>query len=213
MTKTSAQSAKRACAGTAVAKKSSLTSADLVRTRKARPVEKPWANQYLEDRAVDAEFAQANNAELHGDHIVFVKHHPLTHARMDSSRTRHKVPPLDKDGRPMKFTQRRAEAFPYFPVHWDWSRIFKDPAVDLFIVESETSALAGAQRGLPVIGVGGCDGVFMAGARRQKLHPIFSEVVLKNRRIFLVFDADSRSNKNVHDAEQAAAKLFAEAVR
>jgi hypothetical protein len=184
------------------------------KTRKSKPTEKPWPNQYLEGRAVDVEFAKANNVELHDDRNIFVKHHPLTRARLDSSRTRHRVPPLDKDDKPMKFTQRRhGEGFPYFPVHWDWSRIFTDTSIDLYIVESECSALALAQRGVAAIGVGGCDGVFMAGTRRQKLHPIFSEMVLKGRKIYIVFDADTKLNKNVHDAEQAAAKLFGEAAR
>ncbi len=181
--------------------------------KSAKPLNKLWGEQYLEEHAVTVEFAKANNVEIHDDRNVFVKHHPLSKARLDSSRTRHRVPPLDKDGRPMKFTQRHGEGFPYFPVHWDWSRIFTNPIVDIFIVESECSALAGAQRGLVVIAVGGCDGVFMPGTRRQKLHPIFSEMVLKGRKVYMVFDADAKSNKNVHDAEQATAKLFAEAVR
>ena len=181
--------------------------------RKTKSAEKPWSEQYLEEHAVTVEFAEANNVEIHGDRIIFVKHHPLSRARLDSSRTRHKVPPIGKDGKPMKFTQRHGEGFPYFPAHWDWARIFTDPAVDIFIVESECSALAGAQRGLVVIAVGGCDGAFMPGTHRQKLHPIFSEMVLKGRKVYIVFDADAKSNKNVHDAEQAAAKLFSEAVR
>ncbi len=181
--------------------------------RKTKPTEKPWSTQYLEDRAITVEFAKANNVETHDERIVFVKHHPLSHERMKSGRTRFKVPIVGKDCKPQKFSQPSGEAFPYFPAHWDWSRVFTDPAVDIFIVESEASALAGAQRGLVVIAVGGCDGAFMTGTRRQKLHPIFSEMVLKGRKVYIVFDADSTLSKNVHDAEQATAKLFAEAVR
>lgn len=176
--------------------------------------ELPWGEQYLETHATTPAFARKNNVEIHQEYIVFVKTHPLTGALLNSTRTRHKVPPINpKTGKEMKFTQKSGEAFPYFPTHWDWPSIFADSSVDIFIVESECSALAAAQRGFVTIGVGGCDGVFMVGTRRQKLHPIFSEMRLAGRRVYVVFDADRETNDNVHDAEQAAAKLFAEAVQ
>jgi len=179
---------------------------------KAKPTKEPWAESYLKERAVTVEFAEANEVKLYKDHIVFVKTHPLSNALLDSSRTRHEKPPLGKDGRPMKFTQKPGESFPYFPKHWNWTKVFADPSFEIYIVESECSALAGAQRGFIAIAVGGCDGVFMTGTHRQKLHPIFSEMALKGRKVFIAFDGDSKKNSNVHDAEQAAAKLFAEAV-
>lgn len=183
------------------------------RKQQTKSAKKPWAESYLEERAVTVEFAEANDVKLGKDRVVFVKTHPLSNAPLDSSRTRHEKPPLDKHGKPMKFTQKRGESFPYFPKHWDWKEIFADPSFEIYIVESECSALAAAQREFIAIAVGGCDGAFMAGTHRQKLHPIFSEMVLKGREVFIVFDGDSNTNDNVHNAEQATAKLFAEAVR
>jgi hypothetical protein len=180
--------------------------------QQAKPALKAWAENYLEERAVTVDFAKANGAELHKNRIVFTKFHPLSNVRLDSSRTRHEKPPLIA-GKPAKFTQKRGESFPYFPTHWNWTGIFADSSTNIFIVESECSALAAAQRGLIAIAVGGCDGAFMKDTHRQKLHPIFSEMTLKGRKVFIVFDADTKSNDNVHAAQQAAAKLFAEAVR
>jgi hypothetical protein len=183
------------------------------RRRKAQP-ETLWAKQYLEERDVPIEFAEQNGVQLCEEYIVFEKRHPLSGALLTSSRTRHKVPPLDpKTGKPMKFTQKRGQSAPYFPKHWNWNHVFETPSIDIFIVESECSALSAARHGWAAIAVGGCDGVFMSGTHRQKLHPIFSEIKLKGRRVYIVFDADSKNNSNVHAAEQAAAKLFAEAVR
>ncbi|MGP8226692.1 MAG: DUF3854 domain-containing protein, partial [Terracidiphilus sp.] len=211
-THTTSKKAGRALAATSTAK---TVAAPERRIRLRRnPDELLWGKQYLEAHATTPAFARKNNVVINPENIVFTKTQPLSGALLNSTRTRHKVPPINpKTGKEMKFTQKSGEAFPYFPTHWDWPSIFADSSVDIFIVESECSALAAAQRGFVTIGVGGCDGVFMVGTRRQKLHPIFSEMRLAGRRVYVVFDADRETNDNVHDAEQAAAKLFAEAVQ
>jgi hypothetical protein len=183
------------------------------RQRRTKPAEKLWADQYMEERGFDREFAEQNGAEIERDRIVFIKFHPLTGLRVEGSRTRLREPITIK-GKPAKFIQRKdTNSSPYFARCLNWKSIFADPSCPIVISEGETRSLAGAKHHIPVIGCGGVDGVFMAGTHRQKLHPIFEEMVLKGRTIYICFDADAESNSNVRNAENAAAKLFVEAAR
>jgi hypothetical protein len=183
------------------------------RQRRTRPTEKSWADQYIEERGFDRAFAEQNGVEIERDRIVFLKFHPLTGGRIEGSRTRLREPITIK-GKIAKFIQRKnTESFPYFAPCLNWKAIFTDASCPIVVSEGETRALTGAKHHIPVIGCGGVDGVFMAGTHRQKLHPIFDEIVLKGRTIFICFDADAELNSNVGAAENAAARLFVEAVR
>jgi hypothetical protein len=176
---------------------------------------KTWAEQYLEDHAVPVAFAKENHVKLYDARIIFQRIHPLTGEILDASSIRHKEPPLDpKTGKPMKFTRKRGAAnVLYYPAHWNWKLAFNDTSTDLYIVESECSALALAMLGLVAIGTGGKDMVFMAGTKKQKLHEDFEQIKLAGRKVYLLFDGDTASNPEVKASVDAAAKLFAEATR
>ncbi len=177
-----------------------------------RKTAKPWAEQYLQDRAVDVEFAKRCGVKVYDERIVFPRIHPLTGNDLNASSTRHQTPPTDpKTGKAMKFTRRPGVGnVLYFPRCLDWKTAFSNTSIDLYIVESECSALALAQRGLYAIGTGGKDNVFMVGTKKQKLHEQFNLIKLTGRRVLLAFDGDMATNPLVRDSVQAAAKLFRE---
>jgi hypothetical protein len=181
--------------------------------RTTQKTAKPWAEKYLEDRAVDLDFAKRCGVKVYGERVMFPRIHPLTGNDLNASSTRHQTPPTDpKTGKAMKFTRRPGVGnVLYFPRCLDWKTAFSDTSIDLYVVESECSALALAQRGLYAIGTGGKDNVFMAGTKRQTLHEHFSLIKLRGRRVFLGFDGDMAINPQVRDSVEAAAKLFAEA--
>jgi len=182
--------------------------------RRAKPKVKPWAEQYLTDHAVSVEFALRSHVKIYDDRILFHRICPLTGRDLDATSTRHKVPPIDtKTGKPMKFTRKRGGGnVLYFPSSLNWKPAFADTSVDFYIVESECSALALAERDFYAIGTGGKDGVFMAGTKKQKLHEYLSNIKWSGRRVLLAFDGDVLTNQDVRESAHAAAKLFAEAV-
>jgi hypothetical protein len=106
-------------------------------------------------------------------------------------------PALTTDGGTIKYLQpKRSGVRIYFPLATlDGVLRSADP---LYIVEGEKKALSVAQLGLPAVGLCGIEGWHVAGAR--ELHPDLDDVGLCGRTIYLVPDADVRTNGAVHRA-------------
>jgi hypothetical protein len=180
-----------------------------------------WSKEYLPARGIPNEFAKDSGVVVRDSRtgegqITFQKFHPLTDEELNGSRTRLEKPWIDKNGKEQHWKQAHDSGnFPYFAPTLPWKEIFGDIDTPVTISEGETRSLAGAQYGIPIMGCGGCNGVFEAGSQRQKLHPIFKEMVMhrgkKHRHLVLAFDADADSNDNVRSAESAAIKLFIDA--
>jgi AAA domain/Domain of unknown function (DUF3854) len=183
----------------------------------------PWPVLYLDARGVPIEKAKERGVVVHPNsttndgHIKFQKFHPLTGEELAGSRTRYEKSWTDKNGKEQHWKQAPDSGnFPYFAQGLPWAAWFHDLDVPIIVSEGETRALVGAVQDIPIpiVGCGGCNGVFEAGSQRQRLHPIFKEMAMKRgkkqRHIILAFDADTDSNDNVHSAESAAIKLFIE---
>lgn len=67
---------------------------------------------------------------------------------------------------------------------------------EVWIAEGEGKTLALHDLGLPVLGVRGCWSWQLKGAR--ELHPMLARLVSAGKRVNIVFDADWRTNPNVH---------------
>jgi hypothetical protein len=73
-------------------------------------------------------------------------------------RIRYFFPPIDKNGKPVKFAQpKQSNVEAYFDPHIDWRKIAKDTSIEVCFVEGEIKALAANQRGIVTIGLGGVD--------------------------------------------------------
>jgi Domain of unknown function (DUF3854) len=85
----------------------------------------------------------------------------------------------------------------------------------LCIVEGGKKSLAVAQEGLPTVGLSGIEGWHLGGVRM--LHPDLDDVGLAGRIVYLIPDADHRTNPNVaravHGLAEACAARGAASVR
>jgi Domain of unknown function (DUF3854) len=173
----------------------------------------PTARKYLSEHGVSVEFAQRCGVKIQPGRIIFPKYDPMTGELLDSGRIRPMDPKPDpKTSRMMKFIQRRGtESRLYFPKFWDWKSAFLDTSIPLFLVESECSALALAERGYHAIGTGGKDNIFLSGSKRTALHPDLDGIRLRGRKVYLMFDADDKVNPQVRASIEAAASLLSEA--
>jgi hypothetical protein len=80
-------------------------------------------------------------------------------------------------------------------------------AEPLYVIEGEKKSLAVAQTGLPSIGISGIEGWHLGGART--LHPDLDDVGLTKRVLYLVPDADHKTNPHVARAVQGLAEACA----
>src|SRR5262249_49721415 len=78
----------------------------------------------------------------------------------------------------------------------------------LYLVEGEKKALAVAQTGLATIGICGIEGWHLARARA--LHPDLDDVGLADRRVYVVPDADARTNPDVARAVRQLGRALAD---
>jgi hypothetical protein len=93
----------------------------------------------------------------------------------------------------------------YLPQFTDWQALQKDPAQALVVTEGELKAACGTKCGFPTVGLGG---VFSFGSKDkgQAILPALSEFVWEGRDVFICYDSDAASNKQVVLAELRLAK-------
>jgi hypothetical protein len=94
--------------------------------------------------------------------------------------------------------------------------VLQDPAVPLLVTEGEKKALKADQEGFPTVGL---SGVWAWQRKREKnkdglpagprdLIPDLGAIPWEGRRVFVVFDSDAATNKNVQEAERHFAKAL-----
>lgn len=112
------------------------------------------------------------------------------------------TPPVDKDGRPVKYASRAKEDG-YVPVLWEAKK--GTPEGPRLLVEGTCQTLAAAIHARSdawVYGMVGCRGWMSEGT------PLVDLSVFQDRETFVVLDADMESNANVWDAGQVLQKAL-----
>lgn len=89
----------------------------------------------------------------------------------------------------------------YIPPLMNWKSYIEGPE-PLFITEGELKAAAATHRGFPTLGLGGVNS-YMSKKRGISLLPIFHELNLQGRHVFIVYDSDAATNPQVAAAESA----------
>jgi len=185
-------------------------------TRKLRsPISQEWMQQYHHERGVDADTASVNAVWLadpadnkragfkEREGIRYPNRHPITNELLESGQVRYREP-IMRHGKPQKFDARPGiSADPYFATaSFDWPRLFRTTSVPLVFSEGPTRALAGASQAIPVVALRGvaCHGV------GDDLHPTLKLIKLKNRKVYIVYDADAVGNFKVAAEEKKLAK-------
>ncbi|MBL9092407.1 MAG: DUF3854 domain-containing protein [Planctomycetaceae bacterium] len=102
-----------------------------------------------------------------------------------------------KDGKPVKYESPIGQPNRvYYPPGTE--SLVDNADQELLITEGEKKALAGTQNGFPAIGLVGIYG--WKDARNERLLPELERISWKQRRVFIAFDSDIRTNQNVRDA-------------
>lgn len=94
------------------------------------------------------------------------------------------------------------------PKNKKWEDIFTDATIPIIITEGELKAACATKHGLPTLALGGVWNFKSKKAGLQRL-PIFEEITLKDRIVFIVFDSDSAINPQVlHAQYKFAEEMF-----
>ncbi len=90
----------------------------------------------------------------------------------------------------------------YLPPFISWTDYITDVSRPIIITEGELKAAAATARGWATIGLGGVD-CFRSGKRGLSILPIFNQLSLAGREVFIIYDSDAALNPNVAAAESA----------
>lgn len=107
-------------------------------------------------------------------------------------------PKLGQDGQPKSRKYESPSDDPACPLFLDpgadfWGRVLSDPAIPVFITEGAKKAGAGLSRGLAVISLPGVS----TGQKLGRLKPELLPFCRLGRKVYLAFDSDLMSNRNV----------------
>jgi hypothetical protein len=115
-------------------------------------------------------------------------------------------PHTDRQGSTVKYLQpKRSGVRIYFPLAPLNAVLHSD--APLYIVEGEKKSLAVAQEGLPTVGLSGIEGWHLGGVRT--LHPDLDDVGFAGRMVYVIPDADHRTNPHVARAVHGLADACA----
>ena len=87
----------------------------------------------------------------------------------------------------------------YLPPYIDWEDYFQSTE-PLIITEGEKKSAVATKRGFPTIGLGGV-WCFMSKKNNVTLLPIFDDINLADRMVYICFDSDASTNPNILAAE------------
>ena len=82
----------------------------------------------------------------------------------------------------------------------NWREVAEDPEQPIMITEGELKAACACKHGLPTVGLGGVWS-FQSGRHNTPMLPVFQELELSGRTVYIVFDSDAVTNPNVVAAE------------
>lgn len=182
--------------------------------------------------------ADAARSALDKADVAKLKFSPITakeggDLKLPSATNGYRIPYFDLDGKPTKFLRVRylEDTRKGFELHTDkkplkygqipgtvnevylpplvnWRTLF-GKEVPLIITEGEKKSACATKHGLPTVGLGGV-WCFMAKKAGLRLLPIFDEMNLENRRIYICFDSDAATNPDIVQAENTLAARLTE---
>ncbi|MDH5415494.1 MAG: DUF3854 domain-containing protein, partial [Flavobacteriaceae bacterium] len=112
----------------------------------------------------------------------------------------------NKKDKVVKYSQPKGTGVKlYFPPCIKWPKILNDTSIPITFTEGEKKAYKACKSGIPTIGLGG---VWSFKSKKQKKDLIddFKLINLNNRKIYICYDNDVRSNEDVSRAIHAFAK-------
>lgn len=95
----------------------------------------------------------------------------------------------------------------YFPPLINWKKFFERDK-PLYITEGELKAACATAKGFPTIGLGGVWN-FCSRKKGIAMLPVFKEMKLANRDVYIVFDSDAATNPQVVAAENELCRQIA----
>lgn len=135
--------------------------------------------------------------------IVLPYFHPLADSQLETVRVRYFDAPII-DGKPRRYSQPSGTPVEaYFDPTIDWSKVFKDRKIDIYITEGEFKAIVMNKHGLTTIGLGGVNSY-----GGEELTPLLQKITWKGRRVFIVYDSDAAVNENVRRAANKLAEVL-----
>lgn len=96
----------------------------------------------------------------------------------------------------------------YLPPYIRWKDVAENSDAPLVITEGELKSAAACKLGIPTIGLGGV-WMFKAARRKLPLLPQFYAFKWTNRKVYVLFDSDARTNPQVQRATAEMAKELA----
>ncbi len=139
---------------------------------------------------------------LYQNHVVVIFPYPVKEKKNQSCRVKLIPAYTCTDGQQIKYMQPKGiPTRPYITdVVWNAR---KDPAIDLLIVEGEKKALLLNQEGFPAIALPGVYNFRNTGENQAKTIDLSEDLrafTWAGRNVYIAFDADFRTNKQVRQA-------------
>lgn len=99
--------------------------------------------------------------------------------------------------KPLRYVQPK-DSLPeiYLPPLVDWSKIQKDPTVEIAITEGELKAACCTKLMLPCIGLGGVYS-FKSKKKEIPIHPLLKSFNWAGRKVYVIYDSDAHTNPMV----------------
>ncbi|MBC9734491.1 DUF3854 domain-containing protein [Nocardioides marmotae] len=110
----------------------------------------------------------------------------------------------ERKGSPIKYEKPRG-SHNVVDCHPSMTAQASDPEVDLWITEGNKKADAAVSRGLCCLALAGVDNWLFKPSKDEESQPCteWDEVTLRDRRVYIVFDSDQATNRNVQRARRS----------
>ena len=136
------------------------------------------------------------------NHVVVMFPYPAKEEKNQSCRVKLIPAYTCADGSQIKYMQPKGVPTRPYIIDSVWNAK-KDPAIDLFIVEGEKKALLLNQEGFPAIALPGVYNFRNTGEEQAETIDLSEDLrafTWSGRNVYIAFDADFRTNKNVRQA-------------
>lgn len=142
-------------------------------------------------------------SHLVAHHTIILFPNPSRNGKGSESFRAKLIPPFTcEDGKQIKYMQPRGVTTRPYIIDSVW-HARKDPAIDLFIVEGEKKALLLNQEGFPAIALPGVYNFRNTSEENADTIDLTADLrafVWSERKVYIAFDADYRTNKQVRQA-------------
>lgn len=110
--------------------------------------------------------------------------------------------------KPRRYSQPKDSGIcAYFSPLVDWAKILDDPATPILITEGEFKAIKTCKEGFACIGLGGVSN-FQSKEQGLTLLPELRDIKWQGRHVYIIYDSDFRTNKNICHAIKTLAETL-----